>query len=234
MPQTGIWITFLASGLLGSVGHCLGMCGPLNLMLGGQIRKNDLARLPNFTLYHFMRVVVYIIFGTIIGAAGSLLGISRQLTTIGGITGLLLGGIIIVFGLQYLGLFKRLPFGATGGWWNDAFNRAIRAGGWRGIALMGAVNGLLPCGLVYSALLLAASSGNAVSGAIGMAIFGLGTFPTLLALDLGSGAIAGKLRSQMLRAAGGFMILVGLQLFLRGGAALHFWPHLHWGGIVFW
>ncbi len=234
MLQVGIWIPFLLSGLLGSFGHCLGMCGPLNFMLAGQVRKNNKSRLPNFTLYHSMRISVYITLGAIIGAAGSLLGISQKLTLIGGITSLILGTIIFLFGAQYVGLLKFIPLGFAGDWWNDIFNRALRTGGWKGVALLGAVNGLLPCGLVYSALLLAASSGNPLSGALGMAIFGLGTFPALLTLDLGSGALSGKFRNRMMRVAGGLMIVVGLQLILRGGAALHFWPHLIRGGLVIW
>jgi sulfite exporter TauE/SafE len=67
-----------------------------------------------------------------------------------------------------------------------------------------------------------------------MAIFGLGTFPALLALDLGAGALSVRFRQRMMKLAGALMLLVGLQLALRGGAALHFWPHLHWGGIALW
>jgi hypothetical protein len=110
----------------------------------------------------------------------------------------------------------------------------LQQGGWRGVVALGALNGLLPCGLVYSALLLAASTGEAGRGALGMALFGLGTFPALLTLDLGAGALGVRFRQTMMRLAGGLMLLVGLQLVLRGGAALHFWPHLNWGGFVVW
>ena len=67
-----------------------------------------------------------------------------------------------------------------------------------------------------------------------MAIFGLGTFPALLALDLGTGALGVRFRQTMMRLAGILILLVGLQLALRGGAALHLWPHLHWGAIAVW
>jgi hypothetical protein len=53
-------------------------------------------------------------------------------------------------------------------------------------------------------------------------------------LDLGVGALSVRFRQAMMRLAGVLMLLVGLQLALRGGAALHLWPHLHWGGVALW
>jgi sulfite exporter TauE/SafE len=234
VTSASLWITLLVSGLLGSLGHCLGMCGPLNLMVAAQMRKNDLAALPNFSLYHAVRVMVYVLLGALVGALGSLLGLSRQLTTLGGAVSLLLGIAILLIGAGYLGWLRSFPLEGASHWWNAALSRALKQGGWRGVALLGALNGLLPCGLVYSALLLAASTGAALRGAMGMALFGLGTFPALLALDLGAGALSVHFRQGMMRLAGALMLLVGLQLALRGGAALHFWSHLHWGGIALW
>jgi sulfite exporter TauE/SafE len=210
------------------------MCGPLNLMVAAQIRKNDLPALPNFSLYHVVRVLVYVLLGAFVGALGSLLGLSRQLTTLGGAISLLLGSAILLIGAGYLGWLRVFPLEGASRWWNIALSRVLKQGGWGGVALLGALNGLLPCGLVYSALLLAASTGAAWRGALGMALFGLGTFPALLALDLGAGALSVRLRQGMMRVAGALMLLVGLQLILRGGAALHFWSHLRWGSVVLW
>ena len=210
------------------------MCGPLNLMVAAQMRKNDLSPLPNFSLYHAARIIVYMLLGLIVGGIGSLLGLSRQLTTISGVISLLLGIAILLLGAGYLGLLRAFPLEGAASWWNAALSRALKQGGWSGVVLMGALNGLLPCGLVYSALLLAASTGVAWRGSLGMAIFGLGTFPALLALDLGAGALSVRFRQRMMKLTGALMLLVGLQLALRGGAALHLWPHLHWGGISVW
>jgi sulfite exporter TauE/SafE len=234
MNFVSVWITLLVSGLLGSLGHCLGMCGPLNLMVAAQIRKNDLPMLPNFSLYHAARVLVYVLLGALVGTVGSLLGLSRQLTTLGGAAGLVLGIAILLLGTGYLGWLRSLPLEGASRWWNTALSHALKQGGWYGVALLGTLNGLLPCGLVYSALLLGASTGSAWHGALGMALFGLGTFPALLALDLGAGALSVRFRQGMMKLAGALMLLIGLQLILRGGAALHLWPHLHWGGIALW
>ena len=234
MTSTSLWITLLVSGLLGSLGHCLGMCGPLNLMVAAQMRNNGLPTLLNFCLYHAARVLVYVLLGALVGTLGSLLGLSLQLTALGGAVSLLLGIALLLLGMGYLGWLRAFPLEGASRWWNAALSRALKQGGWGGILLLGILNGLLPCGLVYSALLLVASTGSAWQGALGMALFGLGTFPALLALDMGAGALSVRFRQGMMRLAGALMLLVGLQLVLRGGAALHLWPHLHWGGVALW
>jgi len=203
-------------------------------MVAAQMRKNDLPALLNFTLYHAARISVYILLGALIGAIGSLLGLSQQLNTLGGIVSLILGIAILLLGAGYLGWLKAFPLEGAARWWNAALSRALKQGGWLGVVLLGALNGLLPCGLVYSALLLVASTGTVAGGALGMAIFGLGTFPALLALDFGAGALSVRFRQGMMKLAGTLMLLVGLQLALRGGAALHLWSHLHWGGVALW
>jgi sulfite exporter TauE/SafE len=232
--QTGFWIPLFLSGLLGSVGHCLGMCGPLNLMVVAQIRKNYLPACRSYLLYHMARVMVYALLGAIAGGVGSLLGLGQHLTVIGGAVSLLLGLAIAWLGGSYLGWLAVFPHEGAAHWWNEAFSYALRRGGSWGAALLGAVNGLLPCGLVYGALLLSASAGKAWSGALGMLIFGAGTLPALITLDLGAGALSVQLRQRMMKVAGALMLLVGLQLALRGGAALRLWPHLHWGKVVLW
>ncbi len=234
MNSTSYLVTLLVSGLLGSVGHCLGMCGPLNLMMAAQVRKENLPSAWSFTLYHISRIIMYIIVGGIVGELGSLLGLSKQISILGGIVSIVLGLGIIFLGANYLGLFRTLNLEGASSWWNTAFSNVLKKHGSIGVVLLGALNGLLPCGLVYSALLLAASTGNPWSGMLGMTLFGLGTFPALFALDLGAGALSVRLREWMLKVAGALMIVIGLQLFLRGGAALHFWPHLHLGGLAIW
>jgi sulfite exporter TauE/SafE len=210
------------------------MCGPLNMMVAAQIRKNDLPAFINFSLYHAARVLVYALLGAMVGAFGSLLRLGQHLTTLGGAVSLLLGIAILLLGMGYLGWLRVFPLEGSSHWWNTALSRTLQQGGGRGVVLLGVLNGLLPCGLVYSALLLAASSGEAWRGALGMALFGLGTFPTLLALDLGAGALSVQLRQRMMKLAGMLMLLVGLQLALRGGAALHLWLHLRLGNVVLW
>jgi hypothetical protein len=100
--------------------------------------------------------------------------------------------------------------------------------------LLGALNGLLPCGLVYSALLLAATAGGPLAGGAGMAVFGLSTVPALFVVGVGAGALSTRWRQVLLRVAGAFIVLVGVQLALRGLAGLDTVPHLKIGGLMIW
>jgi sulfite exporter TauE/SafE len=198
----GTFGALLVSGLLGSVGHCLGMCGPLVMMVGVQLKRHERAMLPSFLLYHMARVIVYALLGAIIGGIGSLLGLADGLSRLAGVVSLVLGFGVILFGMGYLGW---LPLGRLEG-----------------------------SGLVYSALLVAASTGGPLPGAVGMIVFGLGTIPALLVAGVGAGALSVRARQAMGRVAGILIMVIGLQLGLRGLAALGIVPHLHIRGVVIW
>jgi sulfite exporter TauE/SafE len=222
------------SGLLGSLGHCLGMCGPLVMMVGVQLKRHDKPMLPSFLLYHLARATVYALLGAIVGGIGSLLGQSGGLGRFAGVVSLVLGLGVILFGMGYLGW---LPLGRVEGsaaWLNRMMGKALKQGGFVGVLGMGALNGLLPCGLVYSALLVAASTGGPLPGAVGMLVFGLGTVPALLVAGVGAGALSVPVRQAMGRAAGILIMIIGLQLGLRGLAALNVISHLHVGKVMIW
>jgi sulfite exporter TauE/SafE len=232
--NAGMYGTLLISGLLGSLGHCLGMCGPLMVMVGLQLRAKRQATLPAHLLYHGARIAVYAVLGAIIGGIGSLLGVGSGLSHAAGIASLMLGAGVILFGIGYLGWLPLGRLDAHTGWLDEAMGRAIGQGGLLGIVFLGALNGLLPCGLVYSALLMTATAGGPVPGAVGMFLFGVGTLPPLLVVGLGAGALRVRLRQALVRVAGAFIVVIGLQLVLRGLATFGAVPHLQWGGIVFW
>lgn len=234
LTMTGTLTVLFLSGFLGSLGHCLGMCGPLNLMVAVQVRKHEMPLGQSFFLYHGARIAVYAALGGVVGIVGSMLGLSHRLTVLGGVVSLGLGAAIILIGAGYLGWFQPFRLEGEAAWWNNILALLLKKNGMPRMLALGGLNGLLPCGLVYSALLLSASSGGIWSAALGMTVFGLGTFPALLVLDLGAGSLSVRFRQFMVRLAGGLMLLVGLQLVLRGGATLHFWTHLHWNSIVLW
>ena len=172
----------LVLGLLGS-GHCLGMCGGLMGALTLAIPAEQRGRRLRLLLgYNLGRILSYAAAGLLLGLAGWALANSPAVTAMRVAAALLL----IAMGL-YLG-----------GWWSGLtyIERAGR-GLWRRVQplagrllpvsslpralLLGALWGWLPCGLVYSTLLWAASQGNAGHSALLMLAFGLGTWPVLLA-----------------------------------------------------
>lgn len=230
----GLYGVLLSSGLLGSVGHCMGMCGPLVAMVGLRIERRGLAKVSLFMLYHGARIAVYCILGAVVGSLGSLLGFGPGLNKIASWISMALGTGVILLGMGYLGWLPLGRLEGGGAWLNRAMSQAFKLGGAKSMIILGALNGLLPCGLVYSSLLVLASSGGALPGVLGMLIFGAGTLPSLLVIGLGAGALSAKIRQILARGAGFLIMIAGLQLLLRGAAALGFVPSLRLGGLVLW
>ena len=200
------------TGLLGGLGHCTGMCGPLVALAGIKLRERRAsvtvaagvaapglgteatttdsgradarpgdsphAGISRFMVgstlaYHCARVVVYAALGAVVGSAGSLLGAASGVTTLGAVVSLDLGAAVLTLGLGYVGLLPSVARERGARWWGGAASWALRRPGLSGPALLGAVNGLLPCGLVYGALLVSAGTGSTAGGALCMLAFGV-------------------------------------------------------------
>jgi uncharacterized protein len=261
------------AGLLGGLGHCTGMCGPLVALVGIKLRergagadpaaegaaveaagvgvapaggaaaargvsrsgRGSLSIVGSTLVYHGARVGVYALLGAIVGTAGSLFGAASGITTLAAAVSLVLGAAVITVGLGYVGLLPPILQTRGAGWWDRAASWALRRPGKSGAGLLGALNGLLPCGLVYGALLVSAGTGSTAGGALCMLIFGLATLPALVVIQTGAAALLGPgRRVWLVRAAGVIVLLIGLQLVLRGLAVLGVIPSLYLGGLMLW
>jgi sulfite exporter TauE/SafE len=232
--QLGVYGSLLLTGMVGSLGHCLGMCGPLVMMAGLEFRRSGGSVLWPHALYHLGRVAVYALLGLVAGSVGSAFGLGNALSSLAAMVSLLLGLAVSLLGLGYLGWLPVGRLGTQADWFGKAFGRVMQQGGPAGPLLLGALNGMLPCGLVYGALLAAASTGRAWGGALAMGLFGLGTVSALLALGLGALSLNAAVRQALTRISGAIMLLVGLQLGLRGLAAFGLVQHLHLGSLMIW
>jgi sulfite exporter TauE/SafE len=215
-------ISALILGLLGG-GHCLGMCGGLMGALTLAIPKEQRSRRFQLLLaYNLGRILSYTSAGLLIGLAGWAVTNSPGAMALRVVAALLL----ITMGL-YLA-----------GWWSGLTRiESLGRGLWRYIQpvasrllpvsslpralLLGALWGWLPCGLVYSTLLWAASQGNAGDSALLMLAFGIGTCPVLLATGLAAERITALLRKRGVRMAGGLLVILFGIWTLPG-------PHQHW------
>lgn len=208
-----IFLGALVLGFAGSV-HCVAMCGGIAGALGQAMpEKGPLESTARALLYSLGRISSYAIAGALAGSFGSVFeqGASRL-----GLIRFVVGLVIVVIGLQIA--FKGRPFPplerAGLAIWRLASPLSRRIGrperAWQ-VYVLGLVWGWLPCGLVYSGLLIAAASGRPTTGAVAMASFGLGTLPALLAAT-GLGAAITRLGggASVRRAAG--IALVGFGL----------------------
>lgn len=199
-----------ALGLVGSL-HCAAMCGPLMLALpappGGAARF-----VAGRLVYQAGRIATYCLLGIVAGLAGrSLLfvGFQRWLSISLGVA-ILLGFLVS----------KRAALSAPAVWLvvrlKGAMSAQLRERGFRSLALLGMLNGLLPCGLVYVALAGAVARGTLPDAIAYMAWFGLGTAPTMLGLGLSGKMFPPAVRLKLRRALpAGVCLLAGL-LILRG------------------
>lgn len=206
--------------------HCLGMCGnimgALTLSLPGEIRQRPPAIIGFVLAYNLGRILTYALLGLIVGLTGQWLGSGLDPDRWRQLASLLAALAMILAGLYLTGWFPatRLLEGMSGGLW-----RRIEPWGRRllpirtlpAALLAGMVWGWLPCGLVYYALLLALSEGDALHSSLLMAAFGLGTLPSLLATGVMSGWLARMARMQPVRRmAGSLIIILGLGILAWG------------------
>lgn len=171
-------------GLAGSI-HCSGMCGPLTLVAPVN-REYRRLMLRDMSIYHISRIAVYALLGAIIGSMGQLFSISRFQSG----TAVLFGILMVAWGLSYylpLGRDRFMNAMGIDRIFVRLYNRYFTRSSAKNLVVLGMLNGILPCGLVYSAMAMAFLGGNLVSGALQMVVFGMGTIPLLFALQLGAG-----------------------------------------------
>ncbi|WP_417486988.1 sulfite exporter TauE/SafE family protein [Maricaulis sp.] len=178
---------FLA-GLASSL-HCVGMCGGIASSLTLSLTPNGTRgdRVRTLLLAQLGRVIAYTLAGAVLAAIGSgiYFGFDRaeahHVMRWAGALVLVYIGLSVMGWAPALSGLDRLGQGVT------RFLGARLGGAFRSASpvLAGLVWGLLPCGMVYAALLYALLSGSAVSGGMIMLGFGLGTLPAVTAAALG-------------------------------------------------
>jgi sulfite exporter TauE/SafE len=172
-------------------------------------------------------VAAYVAIGALAGAFGEII---QAVSGRGGVSGLLsvaAGIFAILFALSTAGLFpapeRLLAVAGLDGLVRSGAREAFHAPPYLSAALLGGLQGLLPCALVYGAASRAAASASAASGALTMLVFGLGTVPAILIFAVGGRALAPLLRLR--KAAALFLGAVGVLLLLRGLAGFGLLAH---------
>jgi uncharacterized protein len=201
-------------GLVGSL-HCIGMCGPIALMLP----VNSDERSKYFTgrfLYNLGRIITYSFMGLIIGFIGSKLmfyGMQQILS-------ILLGAAILLFiftprkyrlKLYSINFLNKLITSLKSSIGSLFSKRSLNS-----LFIIGLLNGFLPCGLVYVGLGTAAVSGSAFSGAAVMFLFGLGTLPVMFAVSSFGKMLSQNFRNKAAKLVPVFAVLLAIIFILRG------------------
>lgn len=199
-------------GLFGSL-HCIGMCGPLAFAIPAP--RNQLwLLLADKLLYNAGRVFSYSILGLLAGLLG------RQLWVAGLQQGISIasGVLIIAAALSRILKLKMLLSNQAGSALLQPVSHLInyalqhRAGH----LVIGMLNGWLPCGFVYLALIGAINTASPAGAAEFMFCFGMGTFPLMLLATLSTALIGPAVRRRINVALPYLMLCLGCWFILRG------------------
>lgn len=205
----GLWTGFIL-GVLGGL-HCAGMCGPLMLAMPRTGRTTGSFAAGRVT-YQAGRVLTYCVLGAASGLVGRTLllaGVQRWVSI-----GL---GVLLLAGLFVSPRFLALPWIAGElGRLKSMMAVFLRERSLAAMGMLGLLNGLLPCGLVYAACAGAAATGDWMSGSAFMLAFGVGTLPVTLAIGLSGQMLPAGLRLRLRHALPVGIALMGCLLILRG------------------
>lgn len=214
-------------GLITSV-HCIAMCGGINLSQCIPRKAAEeadgtgkLAAFRPALAYNLGRVVSYTAVGFILGLAGFLVGGGSQVglsATLQGALKILAGLVMVVMGINMLGLFPwlrrftvRMP---------DSLARKVgkKKSGTGRPFVVGILNGFMPCGPLQSMWIVALASGDPFSGALSMFLFSLGTVPLMLGLGSIVSALGRRFANQVMTVGAVLVVVLGLAMLSQGGA----------------
>lgn len=231
--------TLALLGLLGSAGHCVGMCGPVTLLFTRPAREAKQPLGLWLALLHAGRLTMYGTLAATVTVVGQAAGRSLPgLHALQGALALLVALVLLYMALATLGYVPPLEsaWPKLTAWWGQTVRRRVARPEPRlyhalGLGLLW---GLLPCGLVYSAVIISATLGHPLWAAGGMGVFGVGTLPLVAGLGWSGTRIDVTRRQALRHAAAAAIFLFGVQMALRGLAAWGWIGHARVGEVMLW
>ena len=213
--------SIITIAFLGSFGHCLGMCGGIVIAYTStKINANDtkLTQSIFHILYSIGRIVTYVFLGVIFGAIGGVVTFNNLAN---GVLLFIASLFMVLSGLSLIGKIKFLTILehslSTSKWYQKSFKELIKSKTLFSFFMLGMLNGLLPCGLVYFFAITAASTASALYGGLVMFIFGLSTIPALFSLGFFVGLFNNtSFRNIMIKIASVSVILFGIYTAYQG------------------
>jgi uncharacterized protein len=205
-----LYLTAFITGIVGSF-HCAGMCGPIAFALPKF--SSDKAHLFTSRLvYNIGRIFTYGVLGAIIGSFGFGLKLAGWQQSVSIFSGSIIIGITAIrfFAPKMAGKFEMNL------WGNKAYAKLFSSKYFYAFFLIGALNGLLPCGFVYLALMASLASQSVYEGALFMVLFGLGTFPMMFSISFLGQIITLKARQNINKLTPLFALVFACIFILRG------------------
>lgn len=204
----------LALGFLGSF-HCIGMCGPLALSLPVN-HLQGFRKVAGVLLYNTGRIFMYAVLGFILGW----IGMAFQFFGWQQFFSVALGIILLIIFLMGVLHQKKIKNNSLLNAWNKKIIQHLsglyQQKSFGGVFIIGLLNGLLPCGLVYMAIAGALATAHILYSSLFMAAFGAGTLPAMMAVSLAGGMMPLNIRTHIKKISPYIIGLMGIILILRG------------------
>ncbi len=203
-------------GLFSSL-HCIGMCGSiistLTFSISPEIHRNKRKLFPYILNYNLGRILSYCIAGTLAGAIQYLFSLPLGAAQGHRILQIISAIFMVSAGMYIAGWFPRFAYIEKLGsrLWKriEPFGRRLIPVKTRFQALLfGMVWGWLPCGLVYSALAIAATSGDSLRSALTMLAFGIGTLPAVMSVGIMANILSKLSRMQRFKQTVGVLLII--------------------------
>lgn len=210
--QTGSGIVLLV-GLLSGL-HCVGMCGSFIIGYTAVDIEQGYSKYRSHVLYGAGKTLSYTIFGALFGFLGSLFHFTPLIS---GISIIVAGTFLILYGLNMLNLFSflrflkiKLPKVST-----RFINEKKQSS--KNPFFIGFFSGLIfGCGPLQAMYVLAAGNGNVLEGAKFLALFGLGTLPALFGFGIIARLLSNTMTQRFIQISGIMLIVLGTLMFIKG------------------
>ena len=201
-------------GLISSF-HCVGMCGPIAMMLPVD-RTNEAKKVTQIITYHIGKLTAYGTLGLIFGLLGKsfyLAGMQQQLSIIVGL-------LMIVVALVPEKVFAKYNFSKPVykiiTKVKSSLGQQFKNKSYKSLFTIGLLNGFLPCGMVYVAIFGAIAMQSVSLGIVYMLLFGVGTIPMLTAVIYVSNLLSFSFRGTLQKIIPVVAVVIGMLFIIRG------------------
>ena len=195
--------------------HCIGMCGPIAMMLPVD-RNNEAKKVTQIITYHIGKLTAYGILGLIFGLLGRsfyLAGMQQQLSIIVGV-------LMIVVALVPEKIFAKYNFSKPVykiiSKVKSSLGQQFKNKSYKSLFTIGLLNGFLPCGMVYVAIFGAIAMQSVSLGVLYMLLFGIGTIPMLTAVIYISNVLSFSFRGTLQKIIPVVAVVIGMLFIIRG------------------
>lgn len=201
-------------GLISSF-HCIGMCGPIAMMLPVD-RNNPVKKVTQIITYHIGRLSAYATIGLIFGLVGKgflLAGMQQKLS-------IFIGVAMIVVILVPEKIFAKYNFSSPIfkliSKIKTTLGSQFKNKTYKSLFTIGLLNGFLPCGMVYVALFGAIAMQSESLGVLYMILFGLGTVPMMSIVVYLHSFLTVSTRNKIQKVIPFVAVVIGLLFIFRG------------------